>query len=363
MGRTYVRGAVAAGGGLLAVGILLFGVLGRAEPGPPPQRDMAVDAAMRREVIAATVASLDRAYVFPDKATAMGAYLRNRLQRGDFDTITSAEEFARTLTEALREQSHDLHLELRYVEQPVPMETPGQAAPAGASAEETTKQRRLNFGVSTVGRLPGNLGYIDLHQFGRPVGATPRIAAAMDLVSDTAALVLDLRKCGGGDPDTVMAFASYLFDRPTHLNDVYWRDENRTERRWTQPQVAGTRYGQARKIYLLTSGDTFSGCEDLAYALKNNRRATLIGETTGGGAHAGSPQRLTAHFMMFVPSGRPINPITHTDWEGVGVVPDIKVPAEQALDVAQVAALEAIIPGERDRQWRSKLQERVDELK
>jgi C-terminal processing protease CtpA/Prc len=160
-----------------------------------------------------------------------------------------------------------------------------------------------------------------------------------------------------------MAFASYLFDRPTHLNDVYWREENRTERRWTKAQVAGHRYGQERKVYLLTSGDTFSGCEDLAYALKNNRRATLIGEETGGGAHAGDPHRLSAHFMMFVPSGRPINPITHTDWEGVGVAPDVSTSAADALVVAQIVALKAVLASEADVEWKAKLQERVSELK
>jgi C-terminal processing protease CtpA/Prc len=184
----------------------------------------------------------------------------------------------------------------------------------------------------------------------------------MALLVDTKALVIDLRHCGGGDPESVMLFASYLYDKPTHLNDVYWRDENRTEQRWTQASVVGTKYGEARKVYLLTSGDTFSGCEDFAYALKNNKRATLVGETTGGGAHAGGPHRLDAHFMMFVPSGRPINPVTHTDWEGVGVAPDIKASAKNALDVAQVAALKAMIPVETDPVWRKKLQERLHDL-
>lgn len=104
------------------------------------------------------------------------------------------------------------------------------------------------------------------------------------------------------------------------------------------------------------------GCEDFAYALKNNRRATLIGETTGGGAHAGNPHRLDAHFMMFVPSGRPISPVTHTDWENVGVVPDVKTSAGNALKLAQIAALKELIPAEKDPQWQEKLKHTLRDL-
>ena len=116
-------------------------------------------------------------------------------------------------------------------------------------------------------------------------------------------------------------------------------------------------------MYLLTSSETLSGCEDLAYAMKNNHRAVLVGETTGGGAHAGSPQRLTADFMMFVPTGRPINPVTHGDWEGVGVEPDVRVSADTALDKAQIDALTVLAAQERDHRWKGKLEDRIAELK
>lgn len=364
MNKHFGRGTALAGVGLLCgAGALAFGLSLRAQPGPPPQKDMAIDAATRAAVIDAAIANLDRAYVFPEKAAAMDARLRAGLQRGEFDDVRSAERFAERLTKTLREASHDAHLEVRYFEQAVPPEAAGSEPSPEEKARDLVHGQRFDFGVGSVGRLHGNIGYIDLHQFGRAPGAVARYAAAMDLLADTGALVVDLRKCGGGDPDSVMAFASYLFDQPTHLNDVYWRAENRTERRWTSAQVAGHRYGQARKVYLLTSEDTFSGCEDLAYALKNNHRATLVGETTGGGAHAGDPHRLSAHFMMFVPAGRPINPITHTDWEGVGVAPDVPVSAAKALDVAQVLALEALASAETDPEWKAQLLQRAGELK
>lgn len=126
--------------------------------------------------------------------------------------------------------------------------------------------------------------------------------------------------------------------------------------------MPGQRYGEARKLYLLTGADTFSGCEDFAYALKYSGRATLIGKKTGGGAHAGSPQRLGAHFAMFVPSGRPINPVTHSNWEGTGVAPDVEVTEDEALAAAEIAALKHLIAAETDADWKQRLQHRLADL-
>lgn len=320
---------------------------------------VAIDAASRNEAVAAAVNQLERAYVFPDKAKAIGADLRARLQRHEFDGL-DGDGLAQAMTQAMRDISHDGHLEVRYQQ-----DVASPKADAGTTVAEDgerAQQRRTNYGFSSVGRLKGNLGYIDVHQFGRPPGAAQRIAAAMALLTETDALIVDLRQCHGGDPETVMTFASYLYDTPTHLNDVYWQDEKRLESRWTQARVDGQRYGGTRPLYLLTSAETFSGCEDLAYAMKNNGRAVLVGETTGGGAHAGSPQRLAAHFMMFVPSGRPINPITHDNWEGVGVAPHVAVAADKALDTAQIAVLTRLAKQERDAIWKEKLEHQIAEL-
>ena len=353
--------AIGAAGGLCVLGFALY-VMSIRSPEGPPQSDMTLDPAMRKDLIEAVVSRMSRHYVFPEKAAAVEKLLRTQLQDGNYDSVTSAQAFAEALTDALQRNTGDRHLLVRYSEKTISERSPDQDASPEEKAEELLQQRRLNFGFESVGRLRGDLGYIDLHAFGRPQQTAERIAAAMRLLNDTSALIVDLRKCGGGDPETVMLFASYLFDKPTHLNDIYWRDENRIEERWTQADVPGGKYGETRKVYLLTSSDTFSGCEDFAYALKNIGRATLIGETTGGGAHAGSPQRLSAHFMMFVPSGRPINPVTHTDWEGVGVAPDIKTPAKNALAVAHVAALKELVATETDPDWKRRLEHTLADL-
>jgi len=169
------------------------------------------------------------------------------------------------------------------------------------------------------------------------------IAALMSQVADADALVIDLRSNHGGSPDTVALVASYLFDEtPVHLNDMFRRDTGYTAQSWTSRELRGTRFGSKKPVYVLTSRDTFSGGEEFAYDLQALRRATIVGETTGGGAHPMEPYLLDQWFQMRVPWGRPINPITKTNWEGVGVVPDVQVPAADALAQAHRRALDDI---------------------
>jgi C-terminal processing protease CtpA/Prc len=169
------------------------------------------------------------------------------------------------------------------------------------------------------------------------------VVAVMSFFANTDALIVDLCKCRGGDPDMVALIASYfLGEERTQLSSIYWREGNVTQESWTLPYVPGKRYG-SKPIYVLTSKDTFSGAEALAYDLKTLRRATIIGEITRGGAQPGSPYRLSSHFDVFIPIGRSINPVTGTNWEGTGVIPDISVPQEQAFNVAYSMALKATI--------------------
>jgi C-terminal processing protease CtpA/Prc len=160
----------------------------------------------------------------------------------------------------------------------------------------------------------------------------------MAFLARTKALIIDLRENHGGDPATVALLLSYLFGpEPVHLNDIYWRPDNSTGQYWTQPFVVGRRYGG--DVYVLTSGKTFSAGEELAYDLQSQRRATIVGEVTRGGAHPITIHRIDDHFMAMIPSGRAINPVTHTDWEGVGVKPEVVVPAAEALEKARSLAL------------------------
>jgi hypothetical protein len=321
-----------------------------------------VDAATRQQVVQAAAREMDARYVFPEVARQVAAALAAKLKAREYDTLDDADRFAERLTADLQAITRDKHIRVRHSAQPLP---PQQADPQ-PSAEERRQYRAqgeaTNFGVERVERLPMNLGYIELRGFVDVALAAEAISAAMTLVAHADALIVDLRRNGGGDPATVAFMSSYLFDERTHLNSLYQREGNRTDQYWTQDWVPGKRFGQAKPVYVLTAKRTFSGAEEFSYNLKNLKRATLVGETTGGGAHPGSVRRLADHFSLFVPDGRAISPVTQTNWEGVGVEPDVKVPADDALRVAQLMALRQLAGRPADAERAKRLRDRIDEL-
>jgi hypothetical protein len=305
----------------------------------PEQPDLTIDAATRTQVIDGILKRLNDSYVFPDVAKKMEQSIRERVAKKEYDQITSAKQFALTLTKDLQAVSNDKHLRVRYSHQPIP-----ERGPRREPTAEDREQRRLdlhwmNHGFSKVERLRGNIGYLEFFNFMDEELGADTVAAAMNFVNGTDALIIDMRGNGGGNPAMVALVCSYLFGpEPVHLNDLYWREGNRTEEFWTRKDVAGKRYLN-KDVYVLTSKRTFSGAEEFTYNLKNLKRATIVGETTGGGAHPGGGFRISEHFGMFVPTGRAISPITKTNWEGTGVTPDVSVPADQALLVARLMAL------------------------
>jgi hypothetical protein len=291
---------------------------------------LTIDDTRRRALIEGIAKALKAHYVFPDRAEQMISVLRGHLAAGDYDKITHAPAFAGAITKDLRDVSHDLHLYL-HVERP-------------PSRPEPTP---MNFGFGPIERLEGNVAHLVIDGF-PPADddqAREAIGRLMSQVADADALIIDLRSNGGGSPDTVALVASYVFDEPTHINDMYSRDLDSTREYWTLRDVRGTRFGGKKPVYVLTSKRTFSGGEELAYDLQCLRRATIIGETTAGGAHPVAPHVLDELFTIMVPWGRPINPITKTNWEGVGVVPDIQAAADLALDEAHRRAREDIAKG------------------
>lgn len=332
-----------------------------AQPQLSPQPTATIDAAMRKLTVEGAIRQMNERYVFPEVAKKTEATLTRNLQSNAYDGLDDAAKFAAKLTEDLQALTNDKHIGFRYSATAVP-ETP-QSTPSDEQLAQVRKQAAIaNYGVEKVERLPLNIGYIDLRSFAPADLASESITAAMTLIANTDALIVDLRKNGGGDPGTVAFMSSYLFDERTHLNSLYWREGNRTSQFWTQAWVPGKRFGQKKPVYVLTAKRTFSGAEEFSYNLKNLKRATLVGETTGGGAHPGGMRRVSAHFMMFVPGGRAISPITNTNWEGTGVEPDVKVTAEDALRTAQLLALKKIQEVEKDADYRKRLQTRIDEL-
>ena len=312
-------------------------------------------------LVDAVIQQMNSRYVHPEVAKAAEAALRAKLRAHAFDGAATGQALAEQVTDELVKVTHDKHIHVRYSEEPLPPRSDAQP-----SAEEKSAlyemERQHNFGVERVERLPFNIGYIDLQGFADLADAGDTFAAAMTTIAHTDALIVDLRQNHGGDPATVAFALSYLFDQRTRLNDLHWREGDRTEQYWTQDWVPGRRFGQKKPVYVLTSGQTFSGGEEFAYDLKNLKRAVLVGEVTGGGANPGDTYPLTPHFEMFVPTGRAVSPITHTSWEGTGVQPDVRVEAELALDKAQSLLLRQMLEREQSPRRKESLQRRLDTL-
>lgn len=319
-----------------------------------------VSAAVRGQVIEGALRHLQAAYVYPEVAGRMATAVREKQRSGAYDDLHTAEALCQHLTADLRAVSKDRHLRILYSERPLPDDRGNGPESPAERAAHLSRSRHLNFGFERVERLPGNIGYLDLRFFDAPELGGATAAAAMSLLGNSDALIIDLRRNIGGEPAMVALVTSYLFDgEPVHLNDIYWRPDDSTRQSWTLPYVPGPRLA-GKDVYVLTSHDTFSGGEEFANNLKVLRRATLLGEVTGGGAHPSELRRITDHFGVVVPAGRAINPVTKTDWEGVGVKPDIEVPAAQALAHARVLALKKAVDRAPDEHLRGTLRQALD---
>ena len=281
-------------------------------------------------------------YVFPDVANDVALHLESRADEGAYDDLDRM-ALSSLLTRDLQEFTKDRHFGVRPL--PEGWEPPAED-PELEPAEEPVgiPWERSPFGVYNVDRLDGNIGYLDLREFGPVDVVRDSIMAAVQLLKGSSALVLDLRKNGGGDPATVQLLCSYLFDpsEPVHLNSLYFRPTDTTTEFWTNPERPELAMGDI-PIYVLTSPYTFSGAEECAYNLQTRERATIVGETTGGGAHPVNGFPIARSVVAMIPVGRAINPVTKTNWEGVGVVPDVEVPSDEALDEARGMIFDELI--------------------
>ena len=328
--------------------ILLFGLalagpfaFGQAQQSPAPS----LDAAQKQAMVDEISTLLNNNYIFPETAKKIEDVLRAKLKSGDLDKLSDARAFAQALSTLILDVGKDKHMGFAYN----PAAAEDMRKMMGQSEEERRKvserqleeARRNNFGFRKVEQLPGNIGYLDFRAFASPDQAGPTAIAALNFLAYCDAIIVDLRQNGGGDPAQIQLICTYFFPDMSHLNDIYYREGDRWENYWTLPFVPGAKPVNA-DLYILTSARTFSGAEEFTYNMKNLKRGTVIGETTGGGAHPTRTMIVQKDYILRVPYARSINPFSKTNWEGTGVTPDIACPASEAFDKAYALAIEKL---------------------
>jgi hypothetical protein len=331
----------------LLIPLLLVSLAASAQsPGP------ALNAKERREIAEAFAKVIETKYILTDHAKNMAAAVRARIRAGAYDDLEPASAFAAAVLKDARAVNNDKHLGLQVTPGDIPIES-DEEKEKRVGPMKARQARRANFGMAKAERLEGNIGYLDIEFFPSPKLAAPTADAAMAFLAETDALIIDARRHRGGDPEMVAYLVSHFVAPGTLINTIYSRDKADPDL-FHAAKIPSKPY--SKPVYVLTSSKTFSGGEELAYDIQSLGRGKVYGEVTGGGAHPTGAFRIHQRFMAMVPSMRSVNPITKTNWEGVGVKPDVAVPAGDALRVAHAAALSDVAATTTDAPWRAELE-------
>ncbi len=319
------------------------------------QESVSLDPARQSQFLDTLARALCNFYVYPDSGARIAAGLEKLRRKGNYAKTVTDQLFARAVTADLEALGHDRHLALLLDPDM------NAALRRGEDDEEANsafieQMHKRNHGFKRAEVLEGNVGYLDLRIFMPPWDAAPTAVAAMGFLSACDAFIIDLRNNGGGFGEMVAFLSTYFFSpkEQVHLSSAYSRPEDKLSQSWTAQWVPGVRFPE-RPLYVLTSKSTFSAAEEFCYNLKQLKRAVMVGETTRGGAHPVSYKPVGDRFVLKIPEMTSINPVSRGNWEGVGVTPDISVPAEEALAAAHLKALdslEAVAQDSKDKAWR-----------
>jgi C-terminal processing protease CtpA/Prc len=308
------------------------------------------------EIVEQIADLLAEKHVFPQVGEELADHLRQRIaENAPFLALPSA-EFADAFTQELYALAQDSHLRLDYS----PERAAGVRDTEALMQRHGEQARRNNFGFIKLERLAGNIGYLLVREF--PPPAETIAAGAMAFLENTQALIFDVRGHKGGSPEMVQLLISYLVEADPHpLSGIYARATGQTQVYQTLPSVPGQRMPKV-PVYILVDRQTHSAAEAFAYDLQALRRATVVGERTRGGAHLVDFIPLHDMFVLMLPIARAINPITGNNWQGTGVIPDIEVPAEQALPIAHERILNELLASAKDADEKAFLQAEMETL-
>ena len=303
-------------------------------------QDFRIDVDYRTRIIDGVSQKLANGYFDAAQANVIRTQLTKKSVRAAYDTISTASGIASALTRDLQQWTHDRHLKVVFSVEPRPL--PKESGGNAISDAEIEEAGSRNFGFHQVMRYTGNVGYLEIGRFEPASIAGNTLKAAMQLLANTDAIVIDLRQNGGGYADMVALMTSYFLPEQKLLVTLEKRDKKESSQIWSASYVEGPRYLN-KPIFVLTSGRTFSGAEALAYDLKHFANATIVGEKTRGGANPGSFQQLDEHFAVFVPTARVVHAATGTNWDADGIAPDVAVPSNKASLTALKLALEKLV--------------------
>jgi len=309
--------------------------------------------AEKNQIISDLKQEITKQYVLEDNIPAILDSLKILSSSEELQRVSDNKEFAEVIDKKLKK--FDKHFSFSWkANEKIEAKQPSESY--------WEKLKRKNSGFSKVEILTGNVGYIDFWGFDKVSrNSTERVAKVMAMVSDTSAVIFDLRNNGGGHPEMSQLISSYLFKNRTHLNSIYWRYSGEVDEFWTFRKVKGKKLVDI-PIYILTSSTTFSAAEDFAYSLQSLKRAVVVGEVTGGGAH---PMRFIDFgngFVAGIPYGKAINPVTKTNWEWVGVKPDLISSKDSAFNLAYYTALENLMKTELSFSAKNEIKDKLKEL-
>jgi len=283
----------------------------------------------KETIIAKTCSLLKKFYVIPEMAEKMAIHINKLHKKGTFKNIVQPEDLAKQLTRELRLLCNDKHLHMYLGSNPERRDVDHKLRRILGQLSE----KRKNYGLDRIQIYEGNVGYMSIHSVMHSKEAMMKVDSAMTFLSNTDAIIFDLRVNNGGDEAYMAHLFSYFFEKPTHINSLYWRSRDRTDEIWTGGEVPGKKMVDV-PLFVLISKNTFSGGEAFAYELQTLKRAVIIGEVSAGGANPSSTWVVYKNLRISIPHGRAISPVTGTNWEGVGVKPDIVVSADKALKMA-----------------------------
>jgi hypothetical protein len=318
----------------IVVGIALsFCAFASSVDGPASRPEDVIDAQLVRESVVSTVELLNEIYVYPETARRVGIEMLRRLDSGAYDRIASKQEFADRISEELVELSGDGHMGVMVAE--------GDAPPTHV-LKETVDRFRLNYGFQRVEVLDGNIGYLKINKFHQDEEAEQVADHALGFLGNTDALIIDLTECKGGSPELVRHLLSHFFADGTSLWSIIDRNGETIHEAVSKAGVGSGRFKRDFPLFVLTGPDTASAAELFAYALQSYGKAKSVGQGTVGIAHLVGAQSINQHFIGRFSTYRNSNPVTESDWEGVGITPDYPAAPDDRLVTAIRMAAEAI---------------------